>query len=66
MFNDTQRPRRLLWEIPDGTVPLWHGPGLTHVTARVQATQAVLRYLGMAAKKHPTLRNMQYDKACHA
>lgn len=66
VFNDTQRARRLLWEIPDGTVPLWHGPGLTHATARVQATQAVLRYLGMAAKKHPTLRNMQYDKACHA
>ena len=35
-------------------------------TARVQATQAVLRYLGVAAQKHPALWNMQYDKACHA
>ena len=60
--NDVQKMRLLLWGIPDGTAP-WQPRAGTRGTARVQATGAVLRFLGAAAKRHPHMRNLFYGRA---
>ena len=60
--NDIQKMRILLWGIPDMTTP-WR-PCVGELSeARTAATGAVLRYLGAAAKKHPTMRNLMYGRA---
>ena len=60
--NDVQKMRLLLWGIPDGTAP-WQPRAGTRGVARVQATGAVLRFLGAAAKRHPHMRNLLYGRA---
>ena len=62
-MNRTQRLRRLLWSIPDGTAPLWPVRGQLRADARVLATRAILNYLGAAAKKHPQMKDQLYNKA---
>ena len=64
--NSEQKVRRLLWEIPDGTLPLWPKRGLSIEAARVQATKAVLSFLGSAAKSHPYMVSLMYNKAPNA
>ena len=60
--NGVQKMRLLLWGIPDGTAP-WQPRAGTRGIARVQATGAVLRFLGAAAKRHPHMRNLFYGRA---
>ena len=60
--NDTQKMRILLWSIPDETAP-WRPRDGTLSTARTQATGTVLRFLGAAAKRHPTMRNLMFGRA---
>ena len=62
-MNRTQRLRRLLWSIPDGTAPMWPERGQLCADARVHATRAILKYLGAAAKKHPQMKDQLYNKA---
>ena len=64
--NDTQKFRRLIWDIPDGLAPLWPARGADRSKARVKATRAILQYLGAAAKKHPSMRDQLYNKAPNA
>ena len=60
--NDIQKMRILLWSIPDETAP-WRPRDGTLSTARTQATGTVLRFLGAAAKRHPTMRNLMFGRA---
>ena len=60
--NDVQKMRILLWGIPDMTTP-WRPREGVLSDARAAATGAVLRYLGAAAKQHPTMRNLMYGRA---
>ena len=60
--NDVQKMRLLLWGIPDGTTP-WRPRAGARSAARVQATGAVLRFLGAAAKRHPNMRNLLFGRA---
>ena len=60
--NDAQKVRILLWGIPDMTAP-WRPRDGTLSDARVQATGAVLRFLGKAAKRHPTMRRLMFGRA---
>ena len=60
--TDVQKMRILLWGIPDGTSP-WRPREGPLSEARTQATGAVLRFLGAAAKRHPTMRNLMYGRA---
>ena len=60
--DDVQKTRILLWGIPDMTAP-WRPRDGTLSDARVQATGAVLRFLGKAAKRHPTMRRLMFGRA---
>ena len=60
--NDIQRKRILLWSIPDETAP-WRPRDGTLSTARAQATGAVLQFLGAAAMRHPSMRNLMFGRA---
>ena len=60
--NDVQQMRILLWGIPDMATP-WRPRNGALRDARTQATGAVLRFLGIAAKQHPTMRNLMFGRA---
>ena len=60
--NDIPKMRILLWGIPDETAA-WRPRRGTLREARVQATGAVLRFLGAAAKRHPSMRNLKFGRA---